>query len=185
MQTETLVKKVAEADFPNPFSRDFKVKVFRNHLDGSENIVIQKGTVRPGESTLVRVQVENVLGDVFHGGALDSGGRILGTLAHLAKADSGIFVYLRKEGKNSLISQHVNLLDDDEFLRKMDSKEYGIGAQILRALGVQKIKLLANAKPRTSGIKGFGLEIEEVVPYRPVLWDAKESLSPKPVDATH
>ena len=101
----------------------------------------------------------------------------LGTLAHLAKADSGIFVYLRKEGKSSLISQHVNLLDDDEFLRKMDSKEYGIGAQILRGLGVKKIKLLANAKPRTSGIRGFGLEIQEVVPYRPMLWDDQENFS--------
>jgi len=166
LETETLIEKVAEADFPHPFSNDFKVHVFRNLLDGSENVVIQKGVINPDEATLVRVQVENILGDVFLGGTHDSGSKILDTLRHLATADSGVLLYLRKEGSSSLISQQVGELEEDEMaMLKMDSREYGIGAQILRSIGVRRIRLMANNTPKNSAIKGFGLEIVEAVPF--------------------
>lgn len=162
LETETLVKEVANEPLPNPFCDDFRVKVFKNMLDGSENIVIQKGIVKKDEPTLVRVQVENVLGDVFRGGNYDSGSRIHTILKNMSESECGVFVYLRKEGLNSLISEQVNGFDDQPRPRKMDPREYGIGAQILRSLGVGKINIMASNKPNNIGLKGFGLDIVQV-----------------------
>ena len=163
MENETLVEKVAEAPFPTRFGGDFKVKVFKNQLDGSENVVIQKGEVQSGEPTLVRVQVENILGDVFHGGS--SSQTIENTLKYLSQVDNGILIYLRKEGSSSLIAQQVEKLQSRPSLGKMDPREYGIGAQILRSLGVRQIRLLANSQPKNVALKGFGLEIVDTVPF--------------------
>ena len=120
LENETLVKEVANQPLPNPFSDDFRVKVFKNVLDGSENIVIQKGHVVREEPTLVRVQVENVLGDVFRGGSFDSASRIHSILEHMSKEKSGVFVYLRKEGLNSIISDLVNSFAQPAKPHKMD-----------------------------------------------------------------
>ena len=164
LENEMLVEPVADAPMKHPECNDFRVLVFRNRLDGSENIAIQKGVIHPDQPTLVRVQVENVLGDVFHGGPQDSGRLISQTMKVLSKVDSGVFLYLRKEGQNSLISSQVEALSEAAGAHKMDPREYGIGAQILRSLGVRKIHLLANSKPENRAIRGFGIEITDVVP---------------------
>lgn len=163
LETETLVRQVADEPLNNPFCPDFRVKVFKNTLDGSENIVIQKGSVSKSRPTLVRVQVENILGDVFRGGEFDSGSRIQGILSSMAEAESAVFVYLRKEGSHSLIAQQVNNFGLPPKPQKMDPRDYGIGAQILRCLGVGDIHLVARKMPNSIGLKGFGLQITEVV----------------------
>lgn len=163
LENETLVKQVTDEPLLTPFSPDFRVKVFKNCLDDSENIVIQKGEVNPEKPTLVRVQVENILGDVFRGGDYDSAARIHNTLAAMARVDSALFVYLRKEGLHSVISQQVMGFNQPRRPKKMDPRDYGIGAQILRALGVGKIHLVARKNPQSIGLKGFGLEIVDVV----------------------
>ncbi len=159
LENETFIKQVADEALPNPFSSEFRVKVFKNVLDGSENIVVQKGLIDPNEPTFVRVQVENVLGDVFRGGLYDSGSRIHGILEQMAKQKSGVFVYLRKEGLSSIITEQVNSFHQPKRPVKMDPREYGIGAQILRSLGVGKINLVSRDLPQNIGLKGFGLEI--------------------------
>lgn len=159
LQNETLVKEVASEPLANPYSDDFQVKVYKNTLDGSENIVIQKGVIKKQEPTFVRVQVENVLGDVFRGGPFDSASRIQDILKQMAEQKAGVFVYLRKEGMNSIIADQVNAFGQKPKTRKMDPREYGIGAQILRALGVGKIHLVSRRPPHNVGLKGFGLEI--------------------------
>ncbi len=159
LENETFVREIASEPLPNPYSEDFVVKVFKNVLDGSENIVIQKGTIDRDQPTLVRVQVENVLGDVFRGGPYDSASRIHGILKQMAQQESAVLVYLRKEGQNSVISEMVNAFKEIPKPRKMDPREYGIGAQILRALGVGKINLVSRMQPNNIGLKGFGLEI--------------------------
>ncbi len=163
LETETLVRQVADEPLNNPFCPDFRVKVFKNTLDGSENIVIQKGSVSKSRPTLVRVQVENILGDVFRGGEFDSGSRIHDILASMAEAESAVFVYLRKEGLHSLIAQQVKNFGQPPKPQKMDPRDYGIGAQILRCLGVGDIHLVARKMPNSIGLKGFGLQITEVV----------------------
>ncbi len=162
LENETFIKEVADEPLPNPFCDDFRVKVFKNVLDGSENIVIQKGHVDKDKPTFVRVQVENVLGDVFRGGHYDSSSRIQGILEQMAKHECGVFVYLRKEGMSSIIAGQVKSFAKKPKRSKMDPREYGIGAQILRALGVGKINLVSRMQPNNIGLKGFGLEIVSV-----------------------
>lgn len=162
LENETLIQQVADEALPNPYSDQFRVKVFKNALDGSENIVIQKGAIKKDKPTLVRVQVENVLGDVFRGGLFDSASRIHSILDEMADAESAVFVYLRKEGYNSLIAQQVKEFEKGPVLKKMDPREYGIGAQILRSLGVGQICLIAKNNPNNIGLKGFGLEIVDI-----------------------
>lgn len=161
LENETLIREVANEALPNPFSKDFRIKVFQNTLDGSENIVIQKGNINKNETTLVRVQVENVLGDVFRMGEYDSAARINQILRIMANSPCAVFVYLRKEGLQSQIAQQVITMLEKPKPRKMDPREYGIGAQILRHLGVGKINLISRSKPNNVGLKGFGLEIVE------------------------
>lgn len=164
LENETFVKEVADEALENPFSDDFRVKVFKNVLDGSENIVIQKGHIVREEPTFVRVQVENVIGDVFRGGHFDSASRIHGILDQMSKEKSGVFVYLRKEGLSSIISEQVKTFGKAiPKTQKMDPREYGIGAQILRSLGVGKINLVSRMAPNNIGLKGFGLEIVSVI----------------------
>ena len=162
LENETLISEVIDKALPHPFSKDFRVKIFKNILDGSENIVIQKGKIKKDQPTLVRVQVENIMGDVFRGGPYDSSSHIQSILKFMATSPSAVFVYLRKEGKNSLISQQVNSFNDKKTSLQMDSREYGIGAQILRELGVGKIHLMARNKPNNIGLKSFGLDIVKV-----------------------
>ncbi len=163
LENETFVKLVAEAPLQNPFSNDFRVKIYKNVLDGSENIVIQKGEIKKDQPIMTRVQVENVLGDVFRAGGYDSSSRIHSILESMSEEESSVFVYLRKEGLNSVISEHVNSFGMPRKERKMDPREYGIGAQILRSLGVGKIRLISKEMPTNIGLKGFGLEIVEVI----------------------
>ncbi len=163
LENEIFVNLVAEAPLENPFSNDFRVKVFKNELDGSENIVIQKGEIHKDEPVLTRVQVENVLGDVFRSGSYDSSSRIHGILEMMSAEKSSVFVYLRKEGLSSVISEYVNSFGIGKKDTKMDPREYGVGAQILKALGVGKIRLISKEPPTNIGLKGFGLEIVEVI----------------------
>ncbi len=163
LENETLISQVVDEALFHPFSRDFRVRVFKNILDGSENIVIQKGIINKGQPTLVRVQVENIMGDVFRGGPYDSGSHIQSILKIMASSPSAVFVYLRKEGENSMISRQVKSFSDkSEGSPQMDSREYGIGAQILRELGVGAIHLMARNKPNNIGLRSFGLNIVKV-----------------------
>lgn len=162
LENETLISQVVDKALPHPFSKDFRVKVFKNILDDSENVVIQKGEIKKEQPTLVRVQVENVLGDVFGGGHYDSGSHTQSLLKTMAASPSAVFVYLRKEGKDSLISRQVSSFSDKKNSPQMDSRDYGIGAQILRELGVGLIHLVARKKPKSIGLKSFGLDIVKV-----------------------
>ena len=164
LENETLVQEVASNSFPNMYSEDFKVRVFKNTMDGSENLVIQKGEVYSNEPTLVRIQVENILGDLFRGGLVDTGKWLPSVMESMSQAKSAVFIYLRKEGKNSLLSQQVRGLKKHRGRRKMDPREYGIGAQILRSIGVGKMNLMANKQPQNIALAGFGLEIVDVTP---------------------
>ena len=162
LENETLISQVIDKAFPHPLSKDFRIKVFKNLLDDSENIVIQKGEIKKSSPTLVRVKVENPMKDVFGGGFYKPHFQIESTLKTMAKSPSAVFVYLRKEGKYSLISQQATSLNDSNKSPKMDSRDYGIGAQILRELGVGLIHLIARKKPKSIGLKGFGLDIVQV-----------------------
>lgn len=164
LENETLVEELVEAPFNSIYGPNLKIRVFKNHLDGSQSIVIQKGEIKPNQPTLVRVYAENLLGDVLGGKEFRSPMTLQMALTQIAQSEAGVLLYLRKEGVNNSVANMV--LDSKQHTNhfKMDSRDYGIGAQILRKIGIQKIHLLTNHKTsKVVGLKGFGLEIEKLV----------------------
>lgn len=161
VHNETLVEQIAQTPFQSETLKGCTVKVFKNLLDNSQSIVIQKGEIQPDEPTLVRVHVENILADVFDSHYMQSGLGLSQALESISQVESGVLLYLRKEGASSLLA---GTLQNNSAAPKMDPRDYGIGAQILRKLGIKRIHLLASkGTAKVVGLKGFGLEIEKVV----------------------
>lgn len=164
LEHETLVEELVEAPFESIYGAHLKIRVFKNTLDDSQSIVIQKGEIKKDQPTLVRVYAENILGDVLGGKNFRGPMTLDMALAQIANSEAGVLLYIRKEGSNCSVANMV--LDSKLHIQryKMDSRDYGIGAQILRKIGVQKIHLLTNHKTsKVVGLKGFGLEIEKTV----------------------
>ncbi|MDB2613810.1 bifunctional 3,4-dihydroxy-2-butanone-4-phosphate synthase/GTP cyclohydrolase II [Chlamydiales bacterium] len=172
---EHLVKCVAEAWLPTPYG-NFLSKVYRSSLDKIEHFALVKGDIDPEKPLLVRVHSECLTGDIFHSKKCDCGKQLDLAMHKIEEAKSGVIIYLRgHEGRGIGLTHKLNAyklqeegLDTIEANLKLglpvDSREYGIGAEILADLGVKKISLLTNNPEKYSGIKGFGLEIEGRVP---------------------
>jgi 3,4-dihydroxy 2-butanone 4-phosphate synthase/GTP cyclohydrolase II len=150
LETESFVVEKARANLPSRYGKDFRIHVFHNKLDGREHIAIVKGELSPEKSVVVRVHSECLMGDVFRSLSTRSGDNLEAAMNLLAKADVGVLVYLRLED-SVLGSLHP------------DDRDYGVGAQILHALGVHKIRLVTNTHAKRVGIKGYGLEIVEEI----------------------
>lgn len=164
LENETLVEEQTSAPFESKFGK-FQMRVFKNKIDNSHSVVLQKGSIQKDKPTVVRVHVENLFADALKGLSLKPSVSLDQALDCIGKVESGVFVYLRKEGMDSQIAQWSRQ-DSDHGPIKMDPREYGIGAQILRQLGVGRIHLLAgNKTSKVVGLKGFGLEIEKIISF--------------------
>lgn len=169
LENETLVQETARATLDVPYNKNIQVRIFRSVLDGSESVVLQKGEVTAEKPTLVRVQVANLFGDVFGSFRHLTGQRIRQTLKLLSEHDSGVLVYLQQSPGRTL-EEEVKFWGrgaEHPTFPPMDEKDYGLGAQILRNLGVRKIRLLTNQPSRRVGLSAFGLEIVDEVPLIP------------------
>jgi len=167
-----LVYRAASAPLPTRVGGQFQAIVYNTHVDESEHLALIKGEVSPKEETLVRVHTKYVPGDVFGFELLNTGAVIQRSMEIIAREGKGVILYLQPEHKGpapSMVTyprvegkQQKDM--NPSFVYRADFKEYGIGAQILRDLGVRKMRLLTNNKKHLVGLRGYGLEIRSLEP---------------------
>jgi 3,4-dihydroxy 2-butanone 4-phosphate synthase/GTP cyclohydrolase II len=174
-QNEKLVRRIAEARIPTKWG-DFTCYAYESLLDGEQHVALVKGTVAGEDNVLVRVHSECLTGDVFGSLRCDCGVQLDSAMQLMAEAGHGVLVYLRgHEGRGvgighkiraySLQEQGRDTVDANlELGLPNDSREYGIGAQILVDLGITTMRVITNNPAKYGGLEGFGLEITERVP---------------------
>ncbi|MCP3990618.1 MAG: bifunctional 3,4-dihydroxy-2-butanone-4-phosphate synthase/GTP cyclohydrolase II [Actinomycetia bacterium] len=176
-RTEKLISRFSEATIPTRHG-DFNAVVYESVLDGEQHIAFVRGDVSSQEEVLVRVHSECLTGDIFGSLRCDCGAQLDQALAKIAEEGHGVLVYLRgHEGRGIGLGHKIraySLQDEgrdtvdanlDQGL-PADSREYGIGAQILVDLGVTTMKLMTNNPAKYGGLTGFGLQISERVPLQ-------------------
>ncbi len=178
-RTEKLVTRFAEATIPTRFG-DFTAVVYESVLDGEQHVAFVRGDPNPDDDVLVRVHSECLTGDIFGSLRCDCGPQLDLALAKIAEAGQGVLVYLRgHEGRGiglghklrayGLQDQGRDTVDANlELGLPADSREYGIGAQMLVDLQVRKMRLMTNNPAKYGGLDGYGLEITERVPLQTV-----------------
>ena len=180
-RTERLIERVAEARLPTRYGK-FTAIAYKSHVDTGEHIALTIGEWTADEPVLVRIHSECLTGDVFASMRCDCGEQIDLALKQLAEEGNGIFLYMRQEGRGiglhnkikaySLQDQGLDTIEANETLGfEPDLRHYGVGAQILRDLGAQKLNLLTNNPKKVVGLSGFDLEIVDRIPVEAEVTD--------------
>ncbi|MBV6507093.1 MAG: Riboflavin biosynthesis protein RibBA [Acidimicrobiales bacterium] len=176
-QTEKLIRRIAEARIPTDWG-EFSCYAYESLIDGEQHIALVRGAVQGERDVLVRVHSECLTGDVFGSLRCDCGIQLDAALKKIAEAGMGVLVYLRgHEGRGigighklraySLQEQgHDTVSANEKLGLPVDSREYGIGAQILNDLGITTMRLMTNNPSKYGGLEGFGLEITARVPLQ-------------------
>ncbi len=171
---ETLVRCAVETRLPTPFG-DFRLRAYENEIDDLTHLAIIMGEPEGKDDVLVRVHSACLTGDALHSLRCDCGAQLEAAMRAVAREEEGIIVYMQQEGRgigllNKMKAYHLQDegLDTVQANQKLglapDLRDYGVGAQILKDLGLRRIRFLTNNLTKVVGLQGFGLEIVERVP---------------------
>lgn len=176
LKNESLIKRVISVEMPTKLGH-FELIAYEQLDSGQEHLVLKKGEWQPDEPILVRVHSSCVTGDIFHSLRCDCGEQLQVAMDMIEKEGKGVILYINQEGRGiglinklrayKLQEQGLDTVEANLKLGfKMDERDYGVGAQILRDVGVHKMKLLTNNPTKRAGLIGYGLEIVQNVPIK-------------------
>ena len=159
LKQDRLVEKIGEHAFSSAYG-DFTAHVFRSRLDKRHHLALTLGTLETESPALVRVHSANVLADVFRGRGCGTPGDVLdASLRAIAKEGRGAVLYMEPLNAGEALLRKLSAKPGEAGLSAMDLRDYGIGAQILRTLGLKKIRLLTNSPRKVVGLEAFGIEL--------------------------
>ena len=177
LRKDNLVHRAAEANLPTRFGGDFKAIVYTNDVDNFEHMALVKGEIDPDRDVLVRVHSECLTGDVFGSLRCDCGGQLQAAMRMVEKEGCGVVLYMHQEGRGiglvnkikayHLQEQGMDTVEANQHLGfKADLRDYGLGAQILRDLGVRRMRIITNNPKKIIGLEGYGLKVTGRVPIQ-------------------
>jgi 3,4-dihydroxy 2-butanone 4-phosphate synthase/GTP cyclohydrolase II len=172
---ESLVRRVAVTKLPTSYGSDFTAILYANDIDRMNHIALVKGDIKPDDEVLVRVHSECLTGDVFGSLRCDCGEQLHNAMKIIEDEGKGVVLYMRQEGRGIGLEGKLKAYELQDKGKdtveanlalgyKADLRDYGVGAQILRDLGVRKIKLLTNNPKKIVGLEGYGLVVVARMP---------------------
>ncbi|TAF52790.1 MAG: bifunctional 3,4-dihydroxy-2-butanone-4-phosphate synthase/GTP cyclohydrolase II [Sphingobacteriia bacterium] len=176
LQSDSLIEELVRVNMPTRYGQ-FELVAFKEKISGAEHLALVKGQWEKGEAVLARVHSSCFTGDILGSFRCDCGEQLQSAMRKVEAAGKGVILYMNQEGRGiglinklkayKLQEQGLDTVEANLQLGfGMDERDYGVGAQILRYLGAEKLKLMSNNPRKRAGLKGYGLEVVEIVPIQ-------------------